>query len=238
LQALVLWCLALPLERRVLRALDVAVVLSDKDRDLVRRRGRAGRELVVAPPLDDRDMPAQAPTAQRTPPDVLFVGAMRRPENIDAALWLIEDIWPRVRAEVPGARLTIAGAEPTPAVRRAASAAPDVELTGYVDTLAPYYQRATVAVAPLRLGAGVKLKSAVAMLWGLPVVATSVAAEGVADPNLFFAVEDDAEGLARALVSALREPSAAVDVRDRAFEWSHGRYSSTTYARSLEEIYA
>ena len=237
-QALLLWLLAVPLEHRVLRLLDVAVVLSDKDRDLLHRRGRAGRDVVVSPPLEESGMPSSPRTERQEVPDVLFVGAMRRPENVDAALWLIEEIWPGVRAEVPDARLTIAGAEPTPAVQAAAAAASGVELTGYVDSLAPYYRRATVAVAPLRLGAGVKLKTAAAMLWGLPVVATSVAAEGVADPDLFLAVEDDAAALGRALVVALRDPSAGKDARERAFRWSHGRYSSEAYARSLEEVYA
>jgi len=116
-------------------------------------------------------------------------------------------------------------------------ARPEVELTGYVESLSPYYRRATVVVAPMRLGAGVKVKSAIAMLWGLPVVATSVAAEGVAEHEQFFAVEDDAAAIADALVAVLRNPGSAARVRAQAFAWAHEAYSATAYLRSLDVVY-
>jgi glycosyltransferase involved in cell wall biosynthesis len=75
------------------------------------------------------------------------------------------------------------------------------------------------------------------MMWGLPVVATSVAAEGVAEPELFLTIADDAEGIARALVTALQDPGSAETVRERAYRWSHDRYSAAAYVRSLEEVY-
>jgi glycosyltransferase involved in cell wall biosynthesis len=89
----------------------------------------------------------------------------------------------------------------------------------------------------MRLGAGVKLKSVVAMLWGLPVVATSVAAEGVTGPQVFYSVEDDSTDFAAAVVAVLKDPSSADDVRARAFAWSHETYSTAQYRRSLEQLY-
>ncbi len=228
---------AVPLERRLLRVLDIAVVVSDKDRALLERRGGRARIVVVAPPLDDADMPTSPETRHGDPPEVLFVGALDRVENQDAVRWLLDRIWPRVTAEVPDARLTIAGAEPGPLLRRVVDSVANVQLTGYVDSLSPYYQQASVVVAPMRLGAGVKLKSVVAMLWGLPVVATSVAAEGVTGPRVFYAVEDDAEDFADAVVAVLKDPSSADGVRDRAFVWSHDTYSTAQYRRSVEQLY-
>jgi glycosyltransferase involved in cell wall biosynthesis len=237
LVALAQLILAVPLERRLLRVLDTAVVVSDKDRALLERRGGRARIVVVSPPLDDEDMPSAPETGQVGPPEVLFVGALDRLENQDAARWLLELIWPKVLAELPDARLTIAGTEPSRSLLRAAESVENVQLTGYVDSLSPYYQRASVVVAPMRLGAGVKLKSVVAMLWGLPVVATSVAAEGVTGPQVFYSVEDDSTDFASAVAAVLKDPSSADDVRARAFAWSHETYSTAQYRRSLEHLY-
>ncbi len=237
LVALVQLVLALPLERRFLRVLDTAVVVSEKDRALLKRRRGRARIVVVSPPLEDEDMPSGPGVRSLGPPEVLFVGALDRLENEDAAHWLINDIWPRVISEVPDTRLTIAGANPSAHLRRQAESAAKVTLTDYVDSLSPYYRRASVVVAPMRLGAGVKLKSLVAMLWGLPVVATSVAAEGVTGPQVFYAVEDDSADFADAVVAVLKDPSSADDVRARAFEWSHDSYSTAQYRRSIEQLY-
>lgn len=237
LLALVRLLLSVPSERRALRALQTAVVLSDKDRALLARRGRTDHVLVLPPPLDDEEMPAAPRREVPTDPDVLFVGAMWRPENEDAALWLVQDVWPRVRAQVPEARLMIAGADPTERVRRATAGADHVELTGRVPSLAPYYRRASVAVAPMRLGAGVKLKAVIAMMWGVPVVASSVGAEGVDGPDVFLAVADDAGSIASAVTEALVHPSTALGVAARAYEWSHGRFSSTSYGERLARLY-
>jgi glycosyltransferase involved in cell wall biosynthesis len=237
LVALAQMLMAVPLERHLLRVLDTAVVVSEKDRALLQRRGGRARIVVVSPPLDDGDMPPGPDVEPLGSPEVLFVGALDRVENEDAARWLLEQIWPHVLAEVPDAQLTIAGAKPSPGLRRAAEPVSHVRITGYVDSLSPHYRRASVVVAPMRLGAGVKLKSVVAMLWGLPVVATSVAAEGVLGPEVFYAVEDDSTNFANAVVAVLKDPSSADDVRARAFVWSHDQYSTAQYRDSVEQLY-
>ncbi|SFT33939.1 Glycosyltransferase involved in cell wall bisynthesis [Geodermatophilus amargosae] len=226
-----------PLERRVLRVLDTAVVLSDKDRALLAARGRSPRLVVAAPPLDDAEVPRSLEHRAPSGPEVLFVGALWRAENEDAALWLLDEIWPAVRMRVPAARLTVAGADPTQRIRQAAEAQPGVELTGRVASLAPFYRRSTVAVVPVRLGAGVKLKTVVAMLWGVPVVATTVGSEGIDGPDVFLSVTDEATALADAVVAVLQNPHAAADVAARAHAWAHDRYSSTAYRRVLEDVY-
>lgn len=235
--ALVRLVLSVLLEWRALRALRTAVVLSDKDRALLARRGVGDRALVLPPPLDDEEMPRSPRDVAPGDPEALFVGALWRSENEDAALWLLREVWPRVRAQIPAARLTIAGADPTGPLRREAAGADDVELTGHAESLTPYYRRASVALAPMRFGAGVKLKAVVAMLWGVPVVATTVGAEGVEGPEVFLAIEDDAAALAAAVIRAFTDPNTGLEVAARAHAWAHARYSSAAYRRGLEFLY-
>src|SRR5216110_291974 len=104
----------------------------------------------------------------RKPPSLLFVGGFRHRPNIDAAIWLVRDILPQVKAVVPEVSAVIAGTTPPAAVKGLAG--PDVLVTDYVSDpmLERLYRTATVAVAPLRFGAGVKGKVVEAMRFGVP----------------------------------------------------------------------
>jgi glycosyltransferase involved in cell wall biosynthesis len=129
----------------------------------------------------------------------LFVGNFRHAPNVDAALFLCREVWPRVRAVLPGARLTLAGGEPPPEVQ--ALAGDGVTVTGWVPAMAPLLDAARVSVAPLRFGAGVKGKIAEALAHGVPVVTTTIGAEGMDLVDGEHAlVVDDAAGIADAIV--------------------------------------
>src|SRR5690606_5966943 len=102
---------------KILDRADAVAVLSEKDAAML----PAGvAEVVVVPPVvhspraDDQQTP-------RAAGDVIFVGAMRRPENNTAALWLIRDIWPLVRGRIETCRLLIVGSEPSDEVISAAA---------------------------------------------------------------------------------------------------------------------
>jgi GT2 family glycosyltransferase len=108
---------------------------------------------------------------------VLFVGGYRHPPNVDAIRWFVANIWPEVRTRLPGVVLHVAGSEPPPEVL--ALACEDIVVHGWVRDLEPLLDACRVSVAPLRVGAGVKGKVNEAMSYGLPVVATTVASEGM-----------------------------------------------------------
>jgi glycosyltransferase involved in cell wall biosynthesis len=109
--------------------------------------------------------------------EVLFVGNYLHPPNVEGALWLAREVWPLVRRVRPGARLTLAGRAPPPAI--AALAAPDIQVPGELDDLRPLYARSTLLAAPIFWGSGVRIKLLEALACGLPVVTTALAAEGI-----------------------------------------------------------
>jgi GT2 family glycosyltransferase/glycosyltransferase involved in cell wall biosynthesis len=110
--------------------------------------------------------------------DLIFVGGFVHAPNIDAVLWLAQDILPRLRARLPEMRLHVVGGN-APAQVLALAGTPGLELHGQVDALEPLLDACRVSLAPLRFGAGVKGKVNQAMARGLPVVATHCAAEGM-----------------------------------------------------------
>jgi glycosyltransferase involved in cell wall biosynthesis len=131
--------------------------------------------------------------------------------NENAALWLVEQVWPRVVRRVPAARLLLVGRDPGPALRRLSG--PAVEVTGSVEEVRPYLARARVALAPLRSGGGTRLKILEALDAGRPVVATTIGAEGLeclAGDGL--TIVDDPEGMAEQIAALLRDAARAAEL--------------------------
>ncbi|MGA8277850.1 MAG: glycosyltransferase [Rhodanobacteraceae bacterium] len=109
--------------------------------------------------------------------DLVFVGGFQHPPNIDAVAWLVRDVLPLVEPDLPDVRVHIIGSRMTGSIEALKSAS--VLIHGYVEDIAPYMDGCRIALAPLRYGAGVKGKVNLAMSYGLPVVATSCAVEGM-----------------------------------------------------------
>ena len=109
--------------------------------------------------------------------DLVFVGGFGHPPNVDAVEWLVRDIFPALHAARPEIALHLIGDIPESA--RATLSTPGIHIHGRVDDLAPWMDECRIALAPLRYGAGVKGKVNMAMSYGLPVVATTIASEGM-----------------------------------------------------------
>lgn len=158
---------------------------------------------------------------------VVFVGAMYRPENDQAAKWLVSEIWPAVRDAVPDAELLIAGSGASAELQESAAKEKGVRVVGYVRDLAPVYLGAAVVLVPLIVGAGIKLKVIEALACGVPVIATPVGAEGLA-PSLFAGISEKRDELARLTVNTLLDRDA------RARQGAAGRAWADAAHRKLQ----
>ena len=108
---------------------------------------------------------------------ILFVGGYQHPPNLDAARWLIDEILPALREQLPDIELHLIGSRMPEWLKNMHQ--PGLKNHGFVEDIEPYLTNSLLAVAPLRYGAGVKGKVNQAMAWGLPVIATNCAAEGM-----------------------------------------------------------
>jgi glycosyltransferase involved in cell wall biosynthesis len=111
------------------------------------------------------------------PLSLLFVGNFVHPPNVDAAMHMMNDIFPRVQKHCPAVVLYIVGDKPPPEVRRMASE--QVVVTGFVADIVHYLNCAAVVVAPLRLGGGMRVKVLEALAHGKAVVASPLAVNGL-----------------------------------------------------------
>ena len=162
------------MERALVPSFDTVIVVSERER----HRLPAGvRNVLVCPNGKDPDPAGPLPPAPT--PTAAFVATMGWAPNVDAALWFAHEVWPEVHRRSSDARLLLVGREPTASVRALASSS--VEVSGTVSDVRPYLAQARVAVAPLRSGGGTRLKILEALDAGRPVVATSVAVDGLED---------------------------------------------------------
>ncbi len=134
---------------------------------------------------------------------VLFVGSFPHLPNLDALHYLVDEIWPLVRQQLPNAELTVAGARPPESVL-ALDGHNGIRVAGEVPDMAPLYQQHRVLSVPIRAGSGTRLKILEAMACGLPVVSTAVGAEGIeCRPGEDLVVADRPEDMAAAMVELL-----------------------------------
>jgi glycosyltransferase involved in cell wall biosynthesis len=205
-------------ERRIWHAADVVLYPSQAEADRVAALAPKIIPYAVQP-YGFADFAApRHPAHGRT---VLFVAGFAHPPNEDAAGWLVQAIMPLVRRHVPSVRLAIVGSQPT--ARVLALAGPDVMIAPDVSDaeLRAWYAVARVAVVPLRYGAGVKRKVTEALREGLPLVTTSIGAQGLPGLDAVASIGDTVELIAAALVVLLGDDTL----------WSARSAAGIIYAR-------
>ena len=138
------------------------------------------------------------PHAERR--DLVFIGGFGHPPNSDAMRWIAGELLPRMRQQMPDLRLHVLG--DVPEIARRELATPGLEFHGRVPDLSPWLDGCLASLAPLRFGAGVKGKINMAMSYGVPVIATPIAVEGMQlEHDRDVLVTEDADGFAGAVRS-------------------------------------
>jgi glycosyltransferase involved in cell wall biosynthesis len=164
-------------EQRAWRCLDGCTVTSARDRDMLLADEPSTRTAVVANGVDVDFFEPAARSSPRETPSLLFFGAIDYFPNTDAMLYFLRDVFPRLVLRYTGLRLCIVGRRPPESIVAQRSASVDV--TGVVDDVRPWLERADVVVVPLRIGGGTRLKILEAMAMGKAVVSTTLGAEGL-----------------------------------------------------------
>ena len=175
------------LERRALIGADKVFLIAEKERELfVSVHGSNHVEMDLKKILDERvdvlgngiDQRVFFPASQDRSGDTpltrfLFVGVMDYKPNVEAMLWFVEYVWPSIKMHYPKASLSIVGMNPVKEIRKL-DTRHDIQVTGRVDDVVPYFHQADVFVAPFQIARGVQNKILQAMACGLPVLGSSL----------------------------------------------------------------
>jgi sugar transferase (PEP-CTERM/EpsH1 system associated) len=229
------WQKMLRYERETCRQFDAVVAVSAADRDQMRDEFGIRNVFDVPTGVDTEYFRPLG--GQRAATELVFTGSMDWLPNEDGIGFFIAEILPRVAEVVPDVKLTVVGRNPTARLREMAAADARITVTGRVDDVRPFINRAAVYVVPLRIGGGTRLKIYEAMAMAKPVISTTVGAEGLPlrdGRDLLLA--DDPETFARAILRTLEDERFARHLGEQArvlvcerFGWEHA-------ARSFVEI--
>lgn len=213
-------------EAQLLGAVDATIAVSEADAAALQPLAPEATIRVVPNGVDTEYYTAANAVAEEDDLCV-FTGKMDFRPNVDAMTWFVREVWPRLRAARPSARLAIVGRDPTPAIQSLAGAG--VEVTGQVEDVRPWLARAAVAVVPLRIGGGTRLKVLEAMAMGKAIVGTRLGVEGLAlTDGVDVSLADTPADLAQAILALQADPAerrrlgaAARRLAEKAYRWEN-----------------
>lgn len=178
---------------------------------------------------------------QEATSDLVFTGSMDWMPNIDGILWFAREVLPLIRASRPGTRLAIVGRDPDAELRQLALADPLIRVTGTVPDIRPWLWGATASIVPLRVGGGTRLKIFEAVAAGVPVISTTIGAEGLPlrHPDQIL-LADSPDDFAAACITLLENRSRCAAIAHSALDHvaTHFSWSSVTaqFVRILERF--
>src|SRR5438093_2143943 len=223
-------------EAAIVRQFDTVFAISEDDRQKLIELGAEPSRVGVLPNVPDRTF-LNKPSFADTEPVILYFGTLSWQPNIESLKRILTSIFPSVSRQVPDARLIVAGVGASPALAARVVATEGAEFHGQVDDPEPLYRGARVLVDATRSGGGTRLKVLNAFARGVPVVASSRAAEGLlVTPGEHLLVADEDDQFVDAIVSLLRDRDRWQALSGNARALVRARYVAEVAYRPLDEV--
>jgi O-antigen biosynthesis protein len=209
---------------------DIVLTVTDEDAKILQNENRKLRVKILP---NVHNLVPSAKTRNKN--ELIFVGGFTHDPNVDAVVYFCNDILPRIRKALPETRVTIVGSNPPDTVKKLNNEF--VTVTGYVESTTPYLQNSYISVAPLRYGAGMKGKIGEAMAHGLPVVTTSIGAEGmklIHGENCMIA--DSPDGFSDAVMSLMKDERLYNKIKENSIIYIEHNYTQESVRACIEKI--
>jgi len=222
-------------EREVCRAAGYVIAVSETDKKQMCERYGVTRISHVPTGVNVDYFEPPAETERKA--DLVFVGSMDWLPNVDAALFFVKGILPRIRERLPWCKVAIVGRKPDRSVAQLGKHDSSLIVTGTVPDVRPWLWGSLVSVVPLRIGGGTRLKIFEAMAARVPVVSTTIGAEGLpVISGTHLTIEDDPVRFAAACVELIEQEERRRRLADEARQLVATRFSWDAVTREFEEI--
>jgi sugar transferase (PEP-CTERM/EpsH1 system associated) len=230
------WRKARAFERAACRRFNQVVAVSREDSELMRRD--YGIENIADVPTGvDTDFFRPSGRENREPHNLVFTGSMDWLPNEDAIRFFTAEVLPRIKLRLPDVTLTVVGRNPFPGLVELGKRDPSVVVTGRVEDVRPYMERAAAYIVPIRIGGGTRLKIYEAMAMEKPIISTTVGAEGLpVERDVELLLADTSEEFADSVVRVLTNEALAQELGERAAQLVRERFGWERVAKSFAEI--
>jgi glycosyltransferase involved in cell wall biosynthesis len=231
------WRLLKTYEGNICREFDGVLAVSEEDKMALLEASGQTKPITVIPIAVDTH---ELQPVQRLPEanHILHIGTMFWPPNIDGIEWFLHEIFPLIRAERPDIHFDVVGARPPQHLLDLNQQNIGVNVTGYVKDAHPYLQQAGVMIVPLRAGGGMRVKILESLAQGMPVVSTTLGAEGIAVKHgHHLLIADTPEQFAQAVIKILADRSFADFLGKSGRELIERQYDFQVACQSIELAY-
>jgi len=231
------WRLLRAYEGRVCREFDAVMAVSDEDRIALQEAARQPVDVTVIPITIDTDEVTVVERNQNAR-HILHIGTMYWPPNVDGVLWFIQKVYPLIRQQRPDVALDIVGSRPPQELVDLGQEGNGINVTGYVPDPIAYVKRAFLMIVPLRAGGGMRVKILNALAQGVPIVSTTLGAEGIgvtAGENILLA--DAPSDFAAACLRLLDDADLGWRLAENGRHLVEQKYDYRSACQPLDDVY-
>jgi glycosyltransferase involved in cell wall biosynthesis len=222
-------------ERRACNRFDLVFTVSSRDREILKQLGVTTRIDVVETGVDTEYFTPR-PTVKPKPGRLLFLGSLDWMPNIDGIEWFVRRIYPLVKERCPHVSVDIVGRRPASVVQSLADKKASINVCGSVADVRPYMAEADIFIVPLRIGSGTRLKIFEAFAMKMPVVSTTVGAEGLpVEHGRHLLLADSPTDYAYAISRMLEEPMQKQALANAGYELVTTRYTWAAVSASMHD---
>lgn len=167
-----------------------------------------------------------------------FVGGLHYPPNAQGICWFAREIFPQILSEVPDVILTVIGRQPPTELHQLGIPPANLDVVGFAETLEPYLAETAVFLVPLLAGGGMRVKIIDGWKWGMPIVSTTIGAEGITtEPGQNILIADTPTDFAKATLHLLQAPAEAKALGENGRQWLEEHYDWHRVYRRWDVIY-
>lgn len=214
---------------------DRVIAVSNEDQSTFSKKYGWEHTSVISTAVDTEYFTQQI-HQNRMPGRVVFIGSMDWLPNIDGVSHFVERIWPKVKKNIPHATLDIVGRNPSQAIKNIEKRG-EIRVTGSVPDVRPYVHSAELAIVPIYSGGGTRLKIFEFMAMGIPIVSTTIGAEGLdINTNEEILIADTDNDFADSITRLMTEPATRRLMATKARKLVESQYSTKTVARQFDGI--
>ena len=221
------------LELSIAAKSDCTLVVSSYEQEILHRENPRLNVSVV--PLT-HDMPGRQ-TDFHERADLLYIGGFQHTPNVDAVLYFVQCVYPLIKLHLPDMRFYILGSKPPDEILDLATDR-SIVITGYLEEVAPYFNRCRLSVAPLRYGAGLKGKVITSLSYGLPMVASTIACEGIGlEDEINILIADDPAEFAEKVIRLYTDATLWNRLSTAGFEKVNRDYSTAATRSYFQRLF-